>query len=136
MQLVEGSVRIFAEGGADPSSGKVRWAPAKSVWMGGMTVAALAAPFWFSWSGLALLLTGCGVTLCFGHSVGIHRRLIHSSFTCPRWLERICVYLGTVVGMAGPVGMIRLHDLRDWAQRQQVCHDYFCHRGALLYDAW
>ena len=28
--------------------------------------------------------------------------LIHQSFECPLWLERICVYLGTLVGMAGP----------------------------------
>ena len=65
-----------------------------------------------------------GITLCFGHSVGMHRKLIHESFDCPLWLERICVYLGTLVGMAGPFGMIRLHDFRDWAQRQPECHDY------------
>jgi stearoyl-CoA desaturase (delta-9 desaturase) len=136
MQLVPGSDRILAEGGADPASGTVRWAPVKSLWIGAMTLGAMAAPFWFSWSGLALFLAGCGVTLCFGHSVGMHRRLIHNSFACPLWLERVCVYLGTLVGMAGPVGMIRLHDLRDWAQRQPQCHDYFCHRRALLHDAW
>jgi stearoyl-CoA desaturase (delta-9 desaturase) len=66
----------------------------------------------------------------------MHRRLIHGSFDCPLWLERICVYLGTLVGMAGPVGMTRAHDLRDWAQRQTRCHDYLCHRRGFWQDGW
>jgi stearoyl-CoA desaturase (delta-9 desaturase) len=66
----------------------------------------------------------------------MHRRLIHGSFECPRWLEYLCVYLGTLVGMAGPIGMVRVHDFRDWAQRQRACHDYFCHRRGFWHDAW
>jgi stearoyl-CoA desaturase (delta-9 desaturase) len=66
----------------------------------------------------------------------MHRRLIHSSFDCPLWLEHLCVYLGTLVGMAGPIGMVRLHDFRDWAQRQPACHDYSCHRAGFWRDAW
>ncbi len=137
MQLVAGSERIEARGGADPVRGHVKWAPAKSIWIGTMTFAAVAlTPFYYSWSALALFFATSAVTLCFGHSVGIHRRLIHGSFECPQWLEYLCVYLGTLVGMAGPIGMIRIHDLRDWAQRQPACHDYFCHRASLLHDAW
>jgi hypothetical protein len=32
--------------------------------------------------------------------------------------------------------MIRLHDFRDWAQRQCLCHDYSCHRAGFWRDAW
>jgi stearoyl-CoA desaturase (delta-9 desaturase) len=46
------------------------------------------------------------------------------------------VYLGTLVGMAGPFGMIRLHDFRDWAQRQPQCHDYSKHNASFFRDAW
>jgi stearoyl-CoA desaturase (delta-9 desaturase) len=66
----------------------------------------------------------------------MHRRLIHNSFACPLWLEYVCVYLGVLVGMAGPIGMIRLHDMRDWAQRQRACHDYFAHRAGFWRDGW
>jgi stearoyl-CoA desaturase (delta-9 desaturase) len=76
------------------------------------------------------------MTLCAGHSVGMHRRLIHNSFSCPLWLEYACVYLGVLVGMAGPIGMIRIHDMRDWAQRQPACHPFFGHRAGLLRDGW
>src|SRR5262249_17423666 len=117
MQLQPGSQRIFADDRTDPLDGDVRWAPAKSLWLGAMTTIALIfGPLYFSSGVLLLFVTTSAVTLCFGHSVGMHRRLIHSSFECPLWLEHICVYLDTLVGMAGPFGMVRLHDFRDWAQ--------------------
>ena len=33
--------------------------------------------------------------------------------------------------MAGPYGMIRQHDIRDWAQRKPHCHPYLAHRSSL-----
>jgi len=136
MQLVPGSERI--EGGdADPVMGRVRWAPVKSLWIGAMTLTAfVAGPLTFAWDAFALFLASTALTLCAGHSVGMHRRLIHSSFKCPPWLEYVLVYLGVMVGMAGPIGMIRQHDLRDWAQRQPDCHGYFGHRAGFWRDAW
>jgi stearoyl-CoA desaturase (delta-9 desaturase) len=66
----------------------------------------------------------------------MHRRLIHRAYDCPLWLERLFVYLGTLVGMAGPHGMIRQHDIRDWAQRKPRCHPYLAHRSGLLRDGF
>ncbi|MGY2886459.1 fatty-acid desaturase [Bradyrhizobium sp. USDA 4524] len=130
MKPQPGSERIFVDASTDPLDGRVRWAPAKSLWLGGMTaVAIVLGPLLFTWSAFALFIVTSAITLCFGHSVGMHRRLIHASFDCPLSLERLCVYLGTLVGMAGPYGMVRLHDFRDWAQRQTACHDYSCHRA-------
>jgi fatty-acid desaturase len=137
MKLMPGSERIIAGDDTDPLDGDVRWAPAKSLWIGAMTATAIAlGPPLFSWDALILLVVTSALTLCFGHSVGMHRRLIHNSFECPLWVEHFCVYLGTLVGMAGPYGMIRLHDFRDWAQRQSICHDYSCHRAGFWRDAW
>ena len=137
MQLVLGSKRIIAGSNCDPVSGRVRWAPARSLWIGSMSAAALLlGPLYFTWDAFLLFVLTSGVTLCAGHSVGMHRRLIHNSFACPLWLEYVCVYLGVLVGMAGPIGMIRLHDMRDWAQRQHACHDYFAHRAGVWRDGW
>jgi fatty-acid desaturase len=137
MSTIAGSHRIHAGRDSDPARGRVRWAPAKSIWISCMTLATLVlGPALFSGSAFVLFLVTTGITLCFGHSVGMHRRLIHGSFQCPLWLEYLCVYLGTLVGMAGPVGMTRTHDFRDWAQRQESCHDYFCHRRGFWHDAW
>lgn len=137
MDLVQGSERIAADDLSDPVRGVVRWSPAKSLWIGGMTAAALVlGPIYFTWPAFALFIVTTGVTLCLGHSVGMHRRLIHGGFQCPLWLEYVCVYLGVLVGMAGPIGMVRIHDYRDWAQRQPDCHDFFCHRRSFWADAW
>jgi fatty-acid desaturase len=137
MQLVPGSARIVAGREADPVRGRVRWAPAKSLWVGAMTLAALIlGPLCFTPAAFLLFLGTSAVTLCAGHSVGLHRRLIHGSFQCPLWLEHVCVYLGVLVGMAGPIGMIRIHDMRDWAQRQPACHDYLGHRSGFWRDFW
>ncbi len=84
---------------------------------------------------VALFLGSSAVTLCAGHSIGLHRLLIHRSLSAPRWMERVLVLLGTLVGMAGPLGMVRLHDMRDWAQRQAACHDLHAHRAHPLRDA-
>ena len=137
MQLVAGSDRMRAGDHTSPVAGHVRWAPVKSLWIGGMTAVGIGlAPLTASWDAVVLFLATSAITLCFGHSVGMHRRLIHRSFDCPLWLEHLCVYLGTLVGMAGPIGMMRQHDFRDWAQRQPACHDYFCHRRRFWHDAW
>lgn len=55
----------------------------------------------------------------------MYGKLIHESFDCPLWLERMFVYLGTLVGLGGPFGMMVMHDMRDWAQRQLACHPFF-----------
>jgi sn-1 stearoyl-lipid 9-desaturase len=117
--------------------GKVVWSPAKSIWTGSLTLIALVAgPLTFTWGAFALFIATTAIAICAGHSVGMHRLLIHRSFEAPKWLEHILVYLGTLVGMAGPFGMIAAHDIRDWAQRQTDCHDLYAHRAGFFQDAW
>jgi stearoyl-CoA desaturase (delta-9 desaturase) len=123
--------------GCDPVDGVVRWDPVHSLWNGTMLAAALIlGPLLFSWSGFFLFLFLTGASIMLGHSVGFHRRLIHRSFDCPLWLERFLVWIGTSVGMSGPLWMIRTHDMRDWAQRQSDCHPYLSHRSPMPIDAW
>jgi stearoyl-CoA desaturase (delta-9 desaturase) len=102
-----------------------------------MTLAALVGgPIYFTWGALALFLVTTATTVCLGHSLGMHRRLIHRAYDCPLWVERLFVYLGTLVGMAGPFGMMRQHDIRDWAQRKPHCHPYLAHRSSILRDGF
>jgi len=124
-------------GNSNPVNGRVVWSPLKSLfWFAMAAGGVLAVTRYASLSGLLVFLVSTAVTLCLGHSLGMHRRLIHRSYDCPLWMERFFVYLGTMVGMAGPLGMMRTHDLRDWAQRQPHCHDYFAHRSSFWRDAW
>ena len=66
----------------------------------------------------------------------MHRLLIHRAFKCPKWLEYVLVWLGVLVGMAGPIGMIRQHDIRDWHQRQAICPPHPSHDAGFWRDAW
>lgn len=128
--------RVTATALSDANRGRVRWAPARSLWTGFMMLfgvgGALMTP---ALDNLAVFLASTAVTIGLGHSIGMHRLLIHRSFKCPRWLEYILVWLGVLVGMAGPLGMVRIHDLRDWAQRQTECHDFYAHRRGFWTDA-
>ncbi len=38
------------------------------------------------------------------------------------------------MGVAGPFGIIRIHDTRDWAQRQSECHAFFAHTKSYPVD--
>lgn len=121
----------------DPCAGTVSWDPIRSLWNGGMMLAgAILGPRLFTWSAFTVFLALLLVTMCTGHSVGFHRRLIHRTFQCPKWLERLLVWSGTLVGMEGPFWVVRAHDTRDWAQRQPRCHAYLRHSSGLLRDGW
>lgn len=131
-------LRIFLDDPeTSPIEGTVHWSPAKSLWLTAHYLVAVIGGAWtLSIDAVTVFLVATAVTLCLGHSLGMHRKLVHSSYDCPRWLEYLFVHLGTLVGIAGPIGMVKTHDLRDWAQRQPECHPYLRHGAGPLRDAW
>lgn len=136
----EGAFKVNSLGNlaeADAGSGRLQWDGPRSIWnMSFIAAALILGPLFFSWSGLAVFLLLSGFTLCVGHSVGFHRRLIHRSFECPKWLERVMIYVGVLVGMGGPLWTVGLHDIRDWAQRQANCHWFLRHGKPVLADGF
>lgn len=121
----------------NPLEADVHWDPARSLWNGGMLLASIVlAPMFVTWGAVAICLVLLLVTMCTGHSVGFHRRLIHRTFKCGKLTERLLVWSGTLVGMQGPFWVIRSHDVRDWAQRQGDCHDFLKHGGGVWMDGW
>jgi fatty-acid desaturase len=123
--------------GADAVHGRVVWAPAKSIWISSCSILFLIGSFFATTlSAVIVFFVATYVTLLLGHSIGMHRKLIHRTYECPKIVERFLVYLGTIVGMAGPLGLIRVHDVRDWAQRESDCHNFFSHRETLWKDAF
>ena len=123
--------------GADPCAGTVRTDWPKALWNGAMIAGTIAALAMATWQSVLLFLALTYATLLVGHSVGMHRMMIHRTFTAKPWLARTLIYLGTLVGVSGPSGIIRIHDTRDWAQREPKCHDFFAHRAGFWQDlAW
>jgi stearoyl-CoA desaturase (delta-9 desaturase) len=112
-------------------------APVKSAWFLSMTgVAIVGGSLTATWGAVLLFVTLTGAVLLLGHSLGSHRKLIHDSFQCPKWLEYFLVYCGVQAGLAGPLGLMRQHELRDYAQRLPGCHDYLRHGRPMWTDAF
>lgn len=109
--------------------------PLKAIWNCSFLLLTVifAVPL-FTWGAFILFLATTYFSLLIGHSVGMHRLLIHRTFDCPKILERSLIYIGVLVGVAGPFGIVRIHDLRYWAQRQPRCHEFFSHTKALPQD--
>ena len=139
-EAASGAFRVNSLSGLDEASaaeGKVVWDWPRSLWNTGMFGGAITlGPMFFNWNALAVFLILSGITLCAGHSVGFHRRMIHRSFDCPKWVERVLIYAGTLVGMGGPIWTVRLHDTRDWAQRQSDCHWFLKHGKPFLLEGF
>jgi fatty-acid desaturase len=129
--------RMQARTAASVVRGRVRFAPLKTFWLGGMASAGLiGGALTIERSAIVVFLVATGVVLLFGHSLGSHRKLIHDSYQCPKWLEYVFVWLGVQVGLSGPLGLLRQHELRDYAQRLPTCHDYLRHGRGFWRDGW
>ena len=68
------------------------------LWIAGIHVAALAAPWCFSWSGLAICLVLYWVTGSLGVCLGYHRLLTHGSFATFRPVKLFFAWLGGISG--------------------------------------
>jgi len=121
----------------NPQEGRVVWSPVKSLWFISHTLIAVIGGFLtFRYDAVLLSFVFFVTTMCLGSSIGFHRLLVHRSFECPRWLEAVFVYLGTLAGMGGPLSFLYMHDIRDWSQRHESCHAYFTHQNPLWRDFW
>jgi len=129
--------RIELASDGNPVDGEVKWSALKSLWWTGMVAGwVVLGSVYFSWAAVGAFIVLCAVTLCLGHSLGMHRKLIHDAYDCPDWVEKLFVYFGTQVGLGGPFTMMYTHDLRDWAQRQPACHDFLAHQRDIVTDFW
>jgi stearoyl-CoA desaturase (delta-9 desaturase) len=70
---------------------------------------AIAALFFFSWSGLitAIILYWVGGSLGIG--MGYHRLITHRGFSCPLWLEHTFAILGTCCLQFSPAFWVAVH---------------------------
>ena len=79
------------------------------IWIGGMHLLALAAPFYFTWSGLAICLALCWITGGLGICLGYHRLLTHGSFTTWPVVRFFCAFLGGISGEGSAIVWVANH---------------------------
>jgi fatty-acid desaturase len=118
-----------------PAEGRLELAPGKVLWLYGvLAAAALGLRFRPTLASGLVALGLTVVTLCAGHSVGLHRGIIHRSYRCSRLLRGLLAYLFVHTGIGGPIGWIRLHHVRDYYQNSADCPRYFRYDHSALYD--
>jgi stearoyl-CoA desaturase (delta-9 desaturase) len=108
------------------AAGEVRLSAAKLAWNGGFLLAALATPVLFP-DPVPALATGLGTALilCFGHSAGFHRGVIHGAYRMGPWTERVLVYLLVLTGIGGPIALMRMHNTRDRHQNTPAAPNFY-----------
>ena len=79
------------------------------IWIVGVHLMALAAPFYFSWSGLAICLVAYWITGSLGVCLGYHRLLTHGSFSTSRPVKLFYAFLGGVSGEGAAVDWVANH---------------------------
>ena len=80
-----------------------------AIWISGVHLAALAAPFFFTWSGLAICLVLYWVTGSLGVCLGYHRLLTHGSFTTTPAVRFLFGFLGGISGEGSAVTWVANH---------------------------
>lgn len=115
--------------------GEVRFNPKRAAWLWGMLLTWLIGAWWATTPGaIALFVVTSVITLCLGHSVGLHRGAIHRSYHTSKPLERALIYLATLAGMGGPLSMLKMHQLRDYWQCQLRAPEYYSYDHGPLQD--
>jgi len=78
-------------------------------WIGFMHVAALAAPWFFTWQGVVLALVLHWFTGGVGVCLGFHRMLTHGSFQTYRPLRYLLAVIGGLAGEGSAVDWVAAH---------------------------
>lgn len=86
---------------------RVNWAA--SAWLIAVHIGALACPWTFSWSGLALVVLMHWMTGSLGICLGFHRLLTHTGLVVPKWLSHTFAFIGALAGEGGPLSWCANH---------------------------
>lgn len=118
-----------------PSVGRIRFDPVKSLWLWGMVVpgAVVGIPA-CTRANVAVSLALAFLTLCVGHSVGLHRGVIHATYRARPWVRGVLAWLFVLSGLGGPLSWAKLHADRDYWQNRADCPRYFSYEHSMARD--
>lgn len=75
--------RVITRQQANAINGLVIISPLKMLWVGSVfLVAIIGGWLTLSWDSVIVFIVSTTISLCLGHSLGMHRRLIHKSYEC------------------------------------------------------
>jgi len=74
------------------------------------------------------------LTISLGHSIGLHRGIIHKSYSTSKIFRNFLLILFVFTGMGSPLSWIKLHYTRDFWQNKPSCHPYLGYKHSLWKD--
>ncbi len=89
----------FRHGGAWPTI----------IWLAVIHLGALAAPFFFSWSGLVAAVVLYYLTGCIGITLGFHRYLTHAGFRTYKPVKWALAFIGGLAGEGSALDWVATH---------------------------
>jgi len=88
---------------------RVFWPYAISIWLVHALSLLALAPWFFSTSGLIVLVVTHFLFDGLGVSIGYHRLLTHRSFACPKWFEHLLAIFGICTLQDSPARWVAIH---------------------------
>ena len=76
------------------------------------------------------------LTVGIGHSVGLHRGIIHKSYKTSNLFKNLSLYLFALTGLGSPLSWLKQHYYRDYWQNRTDCPRYFQYNHSLITDFW
>lgn len=89
------------------ASGRYSWA--SIIWLTLAHLAALAAPLYFSWTGLAIAVALHWLTGSLGICLGYHRLLTHTGMKTHNWVRYVFATIGSLAGEGTPLDWVADH---------------------------
>ncbi|HWO24539.1 MAG TPA: acyl-CoA desaturase [Kofleriaceae bacterium] len=127
--------RLAGEPLVAPEIGRVRFDLGKTLWLWGMAIPGLVVGIpAMTTTTLTVSLALAFLTLCVGHSVGLHRGIIHRTYEAHRMVRGALAYVGVLSGLGGPLSWARVHATRDLWQNRADCPRYFAYDHSLARD--
>lgn len=80
---------------------------------------ALAAPFFFEWKSLAVMILLYWITIGWGIGMGYHRLHTHRSYIVPKWIEYLFALCGTLTLEGGPIFWVATHRIHHQKSDQE-----------------
>jgi stearoyl-CoA desaturase (delta-9 desaturase) len=86
-------------------------------WLAFAHLAVLAAPFTFTWTGLAVMIGLHWLTGSLGICLGYHRLLTHTGMKTHNWVRYVFATIGTIAGEGSPLDWVADH------RKHHACSD-------------
>jgi len=117
--------------------GKITFSWKKCIWLYLMTL----PTFFIDFSKITIEDIGLNIILLFltvgiGHSVGLHRGIIHKSYKTSKFFKNLSLYLFVLTGLGSPISWLKQHYYRDYWQNRKDCPKYFQYNHSLSTDYW